>query len=527
MNINFEKIPIQWLYLAAIILLFPAFYINLGLLAFHDDEAIRALVALEMKWSGNFIVPSMHGSFYYSKPPLFNWILIVFYYLTGIINEWTTRIPTTISLLGYASTVYYFFRKHFDSYTSVINSFLLITCGRILFWDSMLGLIDITYSWVTFTAFMVVFHQFKKENYLKLFVYSYLLTAIAFMLKGFPSILFQGFTLLTWFLYNKKFKKLISWQHVLGGLIFLLIVGGYYVVYFNYNQNGKPFEGLAQQSTTRTFIDQGWRNTFTHIFTFPIEMVYHFLPWSVLIIYFFRKNVFKEIFANNFVTFNFLVFLVNILVYWTSPQVYPRYVLMHVPLLFGVFVYLHQKNKGTLQYKIVEGVFFLFIGVFLIGAFLPFFMEGPQKQPYYILKTLVIITGLVLTGWLFYKLTTKRLLLLSIFLLIVRVGFNWFVLPERNLNDPGAMVRSTSIHIGEKYKDSPLFIYKNTRMQPANSFYLTESKGQIIPFCKDTLPQGAPFIFDPSRNDSLDFEKVDQIYMRHEEQRYFDVGFLK
>jgi 4-amino-4-deoxy-L-arabinose transferase-like glycosyltransferase len=205
----------RWLYLVAILLLFPALFINLGLMSFIDDEAIRALVALEMKLSGNYIVPTMHGAFYYSKPPLFNWLLILFYNLGGVVNEWTTRIPTVLALMGYGFTIYYFFRKHFDKYTAIVNAFLLITCGRILFWDSMLGLIDITYSWVTFTAFMVVFHEFKKGNHLRLFAISYFLTAIGFMLKGFPSILFQGFTLITWFLVQRQFKQLFTWKHVL------------------------------------------------------------------------------------------------------------------------------------------------------------------------------------------------------------------------------------------------------------------------------------------------------------------------
>ena len=116
------------------------------------------------------------------------------------------------------------------------------------------------------------------------------------------------------------------------------------------------------------------------------------------------------------------------------------------------------------------------------------------------------------------------MLLLAIFLLIVRVGFNWFVLPERNAGGRGAIVRSTSVEVGKLYKDKPLYIYKNTRMQPANSFYLTVTKGEIIPFCNDTLPEGAHFILDPSRNEDLDYEKKGQIFMRHLGQRYFDVG---
>jgi len=75
------------LYVLSILLLFPALLINLGLMTFIDDEGIRTLVALEMKLSGNYITPTLHGEFYYNKPPLFNWILLGYFKLLGQINE--------------------------------------------------------------------------------------------------------------------------------------------------------------------------------------------------------------------------------------------------------------------------------------------------------------------------------------------------------------------------------------------------------------------------------------------------------
>lgn len=49
---------ILWLGIALSI---PSFLWNLGSVAFIGDEAIRSLVAFEMKLSGNFIVPTLNG----------------------------------------------------------------------------------------------------------------------------------------------------------------------------------------------------------------------------------------------------------------------------------------------------------------------------------------------------------------------------------------------------------------------------------------------------------------------------------
>ena len=57
-TLNTRKLTYRhWLYLAALVLLAPALLINLGLMTFIDDEGIRSLVALEMKFSGNYITP--------------------------------------------------------------------------------------------------------------------------------------------------------------------------------------------------------------------------------------------------------------------------------------------------------------------------------------------------------------------------------------------------------------------------------------------------------------------------------------
>lgn len=350
---------IFWIVVAAILLLPPALLINLGLPTFIDDEGIRSLVALEMKLSGNHIVPTLNGELYYKKPPLYNWLILSFFNGTGIINEVTARLPTLFCLLGYALTVYYFFRKHYDTKIAFLNGFLLITCGRILFWDSLLGLIDIGFSWVMFVLFMSVYHEFQRGRLWHLFLLSYSLTAVGFMMKGLPAIVFQGFTLVSFFVYQKQFKQLFTFKHIVGGLLFLLIIGIYYFIYNQYNTLSSVFPTLLSESSKRTAAVFGIWKTILHLFTFPFEMVYHFLPWSILVIYFFTKNAWQEIRKDTFIAFNVLLFFANIIVYWFSVEVYPRYLLMLTPLIFSAFLHLHFKNEqdNALTFRFLDRFF--------------------------------------------------------------------------------------------------------------------------------------------------------------------------
>ncbi|MDX1940059.1 MAG: glycosyltransferase family 39 protein [Saprospiraceae bacterium] len=518
----------KWLPIAAIVLLAPALLINLGLLAFIDDEAIRSLVALEMKLSGNYITPTLNGEFYYNKPPLYNWVILLFFNVTNSISEFSARIPTLVCLIGYAATIYYFFKKHYNAKIAFLNAFFLITCGRILFYDSMLGLIDIGFSWAIFTSFMVIYHQYQKQNFWLLFLISYLLTALGFLMKGLPAVVFQGFTLLAFFIYQKQFRKLFSIQHIIGGLLFVAIVGGYYLIYNEYNSLSNVFKTLFSESSKRTVVNFGIWKTILHLFTFPFEMIYHFLPWALMIVYFIRKNIMKLILQDKFITYNLLIFLANILVYWTSVEVYPRYLLMHAPLIFSTFIHLYyiHKKENSFTFQVLDKIYFSFLIIIAIGSFAPLLLQQTQGVPYLYLKSLSVSAALVLLLWLYWKLPNERLAVMIVFLLVFRIGFNWFVLPDRNANDFGDLCRQTSIDVGRKFADQKLYLYKKTELQTTNSFYLTNERQQIVRRRLGDFEPNAIYIFDPGLYQKIGYEKITEIKMRHDSLT-FDIGKLK
>ena len=517
-----------WLYVAVVLLLFPALYINLGLMTLIDDEGIRCLVALEMKLSGNYITPTLNGGYYYNKPPLFNWILLVYFQIAQVFNEFVARVPTTVAMIGYGLTIIYFFRKHVDLHTAIITALAFITCGRILWYDSMLALIDITFSWVTFTTFMVVYHQYQKGNLWKLFIYSYLLTAAGFMMKGFPSIVFQGITLLAFFIYRRQFKKLFSLQHIAGGVLFLAIVGIYYLTYNQYHPIQELLSTLFTESSKRTVANHGIGKAVLHFITFPFEMIYHFLPWTLLIIYFIRKDIIKIVRQHDFMSFLLLMFLSNIFIYWISPQVFPRYLFMFVPLIFGPFLFLHNLHAAekSWQYKVLDRLFFVLCILTAIGSFTPFFLDRIQSTPYLYPITITLSVLLITLAVLYHKLPSERLTVLVMVLLVLRIGFNCFVLPDRHGEDFGTICKNTTVEVGQEFADKDLYVYKYTVMQPTNGFYLTNERQQIVTRQMINFEPDALYIIDPVRYPDVTYTKVGEFKVRHGKLTY-DIGFLK
>ena len=75
MNSPFSKLEKQVLLLLGVLLI-ASFFINIGEEPLYLEEPRRAMVAAEMEFQDNLIVPTHLGNFYYRKPPLFNWVVL-------------------------------------------------------------------------------------------------------------------------------------------------------------------------------------------------------------------------------------------------------------------------------------------------------------------------------------------------------------------------------------------------------------------------------------------------------------------
>ena len=116
------------LYLLLGILLIPALLVNLGLQPFISDEAVRALVSMEMIFSGDYITPTLAGDLYFRKPPGYNWFISIFYLVSGNYSDTTLRLVTIFSLVAYGSIIFLTLRKRLGRQNALLVSFMFITC---------------------------------------------------------------------------------------------------------------------------------------------------------------------------------------------------------------------------------------------------------------------------------------------------------------------------------------------------------------------------------------------------------------
>jgi 4-amino-4-deoxy-L-arabinose transferase-like glycosyltransferase len=479
--IEFLKKNPSVIYLSGFILLILALLINLGVVNIFlgVDEATRALVSLEMMISDNFVTPTINGEFYYNKPPLFNWILAGFFSLFGT-SEFVLRLPTVISFLGFAYTIYFFVSRELGKKTGIITAFAFVTFGRLLFWETFFGYIDTTFSWAVYTGLMFMFYFYQKNKPYHLFIISYLFMAIAFMLKGLPAIVFQGITLLSLFISEKKFRQLFSLPHIIGGMVFIVLVGGYYLIYHQYNSLENVFSTLWGETTQRTVANQGWWSTVKHLFEFPYEMTYHYAPWTFLIIFTFIKKFWKTTLKNKFLKFNLLAFLFNIIPYWTSPDVYPKYIMMLMPMLLTVSIFFFLKNleeKRQLS-KIFETIFLVASVILTFGWFAMLFIDKFDQVNLIVLKVLVLVAVTSFFTFLYFKIKSHRIVIFAIILIIARIGFDWFIWP---LRAPQFEKHANSaLTVAEITGKESVFYYHAPMLQYGASFYMSKTKHDII-----------------------------------------------
>jgi len=485
----------------------PVLLFNIGRMPLLVDEPIRALVALEMHYSGHFFQPTLQGLPYYNKPPLFNWLLIALFRLTGRQDEFILRLPTVAALLLYTAAIWRVLRPHLGGKVAFTVALAFATTGRVLFYDSFFGLIDLWHAGLTWLGFMAIWHYGERGQWTRLFVVTYLLTAVGFLLKGLPSVVFQGIALLVYCLGTRQWRRLFSWQHVLGGLVLLGVLGTYFLIYSRHNSLDVALKTLWSQSSQRTVAAQPLAESVRYVLLFPFDFIKHFLPWTLLVLCLARPELRAAVWRQPFLRYNALLFVAILPVYWLSPATIPRYLFMLVPLLLTVVIPLYYQLQPTRAWpvRLLDG---LLLGVLLLssllvlGAPLAHITPALAGAPQIMLANLVLGAwawslgvGVVLLGmtYLFWKLTDYRLLLLGYFLLVLRLAFDVFVFPARLQTSSEVAYRTVALRVGRETRGRPLILLPHAKLDDVEAFYITRERGQTLE--RDSLPARPGYLY--------------------------------
>jgi 4-amino-4-deoxy-L-arabinose transferase-like glycosyltransferase len=479
---NWQNERIYWLLLGLFVL---GFLLNLGVHPYFMEEPRRAIVAMELLENGNLWVPTLFGQYYYNKPPLFNWVLILFAQLPGGFTEFNLRLPTVLSNLSIGYLTFWMVKRHLGSREMAwMTAFLWFSAAGILFFFSFLGEIDLFFSFLILAGIFAVYHFGEKKAYWPLFLGMYLSCALGVLTKGLPPFVFTATTLLVYFVDRKQFKLLFHPAHFAGIALLFGILGAYYYQYSRYHELEAALMRMVTESSNRTPQAFSLLAFFQNLLAFPLEFLGDIAPASLLGLFLLRKDARQLLLRqHSFVRFCVLALLFNVLPYWISPGTRIRYIYMLYPLAVIVFTWAYWQRDMTAIWnrKVFGIIIWIILALLMIASLaLPFVhrLYFIQPLPWIGAGAALAFGGLT---WAYYRKTEPKLMFLLISFALVRLVFDFTIIPERAHAGDTYKNRELAYKIHEICGEAPLFTaFEEYPMSFSTAYYLNRLRGRVL-----------------------------------------------
>jgi len=443
------------------------FFILLGVVLFgwnhildlRGEEPRRAVVAIEMILSGEYLAPKIHGWYYYNKPPVFNWVLAGFMHLLSSFEEWVVRMPSIISFLITGWALFKYSKPFIGRETAMLSAVLFYTAGDLLYFGTIYaGEIDLFFGLISVIQIGAIFYGLEKRNYWTVFGVSYLFAAIGTLTKGPPSIAFQVLTLIPYLFYKNQWKKLFHIAHFLGILLFVILVVGYFILYDQQNDGWGFAARLIKEASQKTGLESQWQSTLIGTLTFPVFLLKILAPWSLFAFLLLIKKVRQAIWTNSLTRFCVIFFICNIPLYWIASDHKARYIYMFFPFVTLILAssITYVRNNRTRLYTKINQSFLWIAGLVTTSIFiLPFFKESiPVSQLALRSISIGLLAGLVFFLMSRYK--THRIYLFATFLLVIRLGMNIIYLPAMKNDKLDTSVKEDIKELTILLEDTPI-----------------------------------------------------------------------
>ncbi|HEY2566524.1 MAG TPA: hypothetical protein VGH95_02285 [Candidatus Aquirickettsiella sp.] len=352
MQTNNFSINLKWLF----ILTTASFFLSL-FLPYIGEEAVYTISSYEMWYHHHYLYPTTYGLSYW-RPPLFNWLIILFANLIGwqhmlaasrLVTALAT-IATSFILIWLANCL---FKK---SYFGLFAALIYLTSDA-LFYHGWLAYSDPLFAFFVVSAISFLWVANLEQRYGLVWLSVVFLIA-AFMTKALTAYVFYIISFSFIIYYDGKIKAfLLKPINFLPYLFFIL-----FYFFWNISSHRITETGMWADIFNK-FQAIYWRGYIQQIIVFPLEVFFRFLPASGLTSYYFVKQKFEKI-KFNVPAIHILVGLTlfNFIPYWVVPHTSIRYLLPLYPfiaLLLAIMLW-HLPKR---QLKII--VFWLGLAILL------------------------------------------------------------------------------------------------------------------------------------------------------------------
>ena len=361
MNIKYNKA--LWIVtILAIVMLIPF----LGLTDFNTKgEPREAVVAYTMLEHGNWILPINNGGDIPYKPPFFHWCIAFFSLIAGHVNEYTSRLPSAVSLIWMTIGGFIFFAKRKDTQTSLIAAILTLTAFEV-HRAGMNCRVDMVNTAFMVGAMYLLYRWWEKGKH-QLPWLAILYMSGATLTKGPVGIILPCFVMGVFMLTQRENFWGIVWRMAATAVLSLIIPFCWY--YAAYLQGGNEFLELVKEENIDRFMGKmayeshenpAWYNLLTLItgwlpYTLLLLFSLFILPWKKFSKSKFVENAKK---ATPLQVFTWLAFLLVLFFYCIPKSKRSVYLLPCYPfmayLIAEYIVWMMKEKMGA--FKVYAGV---------------------------------------------------------------------------------------------------------------------------------------------------------------------------
>lgn len=401
-------------------------------------------IARSMFNSGDSVVLSLNGNFFFETPPLYFWIESFFFNILGKISEGIARIPVALCATFGVFLVYAICRKVVARKNAIVassilaTSFMYIILAKIAVTDMMFCLL------MGVSVYAGICTLLYSESYKKYFWWIfYIFAAFCLMAKGFIGILVPFITVFLCCLLTGKIKEMFKPVFLFPGLMFFVIIvfPWHWIMFSQYN----PM--FFNEYILKQHVDKYWYlfangepAPWYYIF---LAFIGAFMPWFLSfvaqILVFIKEKItqigkyFTELeslnFPQKFLFYNVIYFAVVICVFSFLATKHPVYVLPAlVPasvILSKFWVDYFEEDKHGIAVNITMGLWTVLTIAGIAGVFfMPDFFKGQVKQELmHIQPEILLLLLVVLTMQIFaYIRKAKKVLFSS--LIVMMTGFS-------------------------------------------------------------------------------------------------------
>jgi 4-amino-4-deoxy-L-arabinose transferase-like glycosyltransferase len=401
----------EWQFWALAALTAAIYFSRIADLPIRGEETRRAMVAVEILRSGDWIVPRQQGELFLSRPPVGSWPIAWLTTAFGGLSLVAVRLPTVLATLLTTLAVY-IYARHFLSRLGALSSGLAYaTCVQVL----QLGRVAETEA--TFTFFLasaLLFWHFAYSSSRPAWCtwcIPYALLAVATLVKSLQAPVYFCGAVGLFLLWEQDWRFAVSRAHLLGLCVFATIFGAWQVPF--YLQCG--WDAVRQvwaSDVALRFADLSTARVVLHLATYPLQVLACLLPWSFLLPAYawpqFRRSIGV---AKPMIVFLAIAWFVALPTCWFIPNARPRYLMPLYPLaapLIGLVVQrLHEADAakilrlgwnwlaGGIVAAVLGGAIAVAAASWVCGVNIPEIAQTPAFAAGYLAAAAVVIAILV------------------------------------------------------------------------------------------------------------------------------------